>query len=201
MKRLSVFISGRGSNFMAIHRASENGLIPGRIVLVVSDNPDAAGLEYARTSNIRTAVFEKKGGQSRESYFEHIISLLEKESVDGIILAGFMKVLSGNIIERYRNKILNIHPALLPSFPGTNAQKQAFDYGVKYSGCTVHFVDEGVDTGPIILQDVVPVLEDDDANTLAARILEKEHIIYPRAVQYFCEDRLEVRGRKVHVRI
>jgi phosphoribosylglycinamide formyltransferase-1 len=200
MKRIAVFISGRGSNFMAIHRAVEKGSIPGRIVLVVSDNPDAAGLEYAQKSNVRTAVFEKHKAESHESYFQRIISLLEQESVNGIILAGFMKVLSGTVIRKYPNRILNIHPALLPSFPGTDAQKQAFDYGVKYSGCTVHFVDEGVDTGPIILQEVVPVLEDDDAHTLAARILEKEHIIYPKAVQYFCEDRLEVRGRKVHVR-
>jgi phosphoribosylglycinamide formyltransferase-1 len=116
------------------------------------------------------------------------------------VLAGFMRVLSENIVKRYRNRIMNIHPALLPSFAGENAQRQAFEYGVKISGCTVHFVDEGVDSGPIIFQEAVPVLNGDDADTLAARILEKEHIIYPKAVKYFCEDKLIVNGRHVFVK-
>ncbi len=199
-KRIAVFISGRGSNFRAIHDEVKRGIIRGKIVVIISDNPDAPGLEYARSMGIRTAVFEKKREESRDAYFERILTLLERESVEGIVLAGFMKVLSRNFIHKYPNRILNIHPALLPSFPGVEAQKQAFEYGVKYSGCTVHFVDEGVDTGPVILQEVVPVLEDDDEHTLADRILEKEHVIYPKALQYFCEDRLEVRGRRVFVR-
>ncbi len=200
VKRLAVFISGRGSNFRAIHDEVKKGTIKGEIVVVISDNPDAPGLEYARAAGIQSAVFQKKGGESRDTYFDRIIELLDKGAVDGIVLAGFMKVLSRNIIHNYPNRILNIHPALLPSFPGIEAQRQAFEYGVKYSGCTVHFVDEGVDTGPVILQEVIPVLDDDDAHTLADRILKKEHIIYPKAVRFFCEDRLEVRGRKVFVR-
>ncbi len=199
-KRLAVFISGRGSNFRAIHDKVKKGIIRGKIVVIISDNSAAPGLEYARSAGIRTAVFEKKREESRDAYFERILTLLERESVDGIVLAGFMKVLSRNFIHRYPNRILNIHPALLPSFPGVEAQKQAFEYGVKYSGCTVHFVDDGVDTGPVILQEIVPVLEDDDEHTLADRILEKEHTIYPKALQYFCEDRLEVQGRRVFVR-
>jgi len=153
--------------------------------VVVSDNPEAPGLEYARRAGIKTAVFIKKREESRDSYFDRIIELLEREAVDGIALAGFMKVLSSNIIRKYPNRILNIHPALLPSFPGVEAQKQAFEYGVKF------------DTGPVILQEVVPVFDNDDEHTLADRILEKEHIAYPKALRYFCEDRLEVRGRRV----
>jgi len=197
LKRLAVFISGRGSNFKAILEEVKRGSIRGKIVVVVSDNPEAPGLEYARRAGIKTAVFIKKREESRDSYFGRIMELLEQEAVDGIVLAGFMKVLPGSIISKYPNKILNIHPALLPSFPGVEAQKQAFEYGVKYSGCTVHFVDEGIDTGPVILQEVVPVFDNDDEHTLADRILEKEHIVYPKALRYFCEDRLEVRGRRV----
>ncbi len=199
VKRLAVFISGRGSNFRAIIEEVKNGAIRGKVVVVVSDNPDAPGLAYARRAGIKTAVFQKKREESRDSYFSRIMELLEREAVDGIALAGFMKVLSSAVIRRYPNRILNIHPALLPSFPGTEAQKQAIEYGVRYSGCTVHFVDEGVDTGPVILQEAVPVFDDDDEHTLADRILEKEHTIYPKALQYFCEDRLEVRGRRVFV--
>jgi len=200
LKRLAVFISGRGSNFKAILEEVKRGSIRGKVVVVVSDNPEAPGLEYARRAGIKTAVFIKKREESRDSYFDRIIELLEREAVDGIALAGFMKVLSSNIIRKYPNRILNIHPALLPSFPGVEAQKQAFEYGVKYSGCTVHFVDEGIDTGPVILQEVVPVFDNDDEHTLADRILEKEHIAYPKALRYFCEDRLEVRGRRVFVK-
>jgi len=196
MKRIAVFISGRGSNFKNILDNTRKGNIKGKIVVVVSDNPEAPGLGYA-DEGIEKAVFVKKKGEPRDHYYERIIEFLSQKKVDLIVLAGFMKVLSCNIIEKYRNRIINIHPALLPSFPGTHAQKQALEYGVKYSGCTVHFVDEGVDTGPIILQDVVPVLDDDTEETLSARILEREHVIFPQAVALFCEDRLIVKDRKV----
>jgi len=199
-KRIVVFISGRGSNFMAIHSEIERGNINGEIVAVISDNPDAGGLLYAKEKGIPCAIFIKRKEEKRSQYFERIMSYLDELKVDLILLAGFMRVLSENIVKRYRNRIMNIHPALLPSFPGENAQRQAFEYGVKISGCTVHFVDEGVDSGPIIFQEAVPVLDGDDADTLAARILEKEHIIYPKAVKYFCEDKLIVNCRHVFVK-
>ena len=199
-KRIACFISGRGSNFKAILEETRKENINGEIVLVVSDNPDAKGLEYAKEAGIPHAVFVKSPQETRERYFERIISLLEESSVDLICLAGFMKVLSPNIVKSYKNRILNIHPALLPSFPGENAQDQAVRYGVKLSGCTVHFVDEGVDTGPVIIQQAVEVLEDDTEQTLAARILEKEHVIYPLAVRLFCDGSIIVDGRKVRIR-
>ena len=195
-----MFISGRGSNFKALMDEINNGTINGRIELVVSDNPGAPGLNYARENNIECAVFKKKKEESRSDYFEIIISELEKKQIDLVVLAGFMKILSPNIVKKYRHRMLNIHPALLPSFPGEQAQQQALDHGVKYSGCTVHFVDEGMDTGPIVVQEPVPVKAGDTEQTLSDRILEKEHIIYPEAVRLFCEDRLEVKGRKVNIK-
>jgi phosphoribosylglycinamide formyltransferase-1 len=196
-KRIAVFISGRGSNFMSIHRSIEKGDIRGGIVCVISDQPGAAGLEYARGHGLESAVFRRVPGEERTGYFERVMRYLEDRNIDLVVLAGFMKVLSPTIISRYRHRILNIHPALLPSFPGTDAQAQALDYGVKYTGCTVHFVDEGVDTGPIVLQAVVPVKGDDNVQTLSQRILEQEHRVFPEAVRLFCEDRLQVEGRKV----
>lgn len=196
-KIIAVFISGRGSNFKAIMEEIKKETIKGRIVLVVSDNPDAPGLLYARENNIECAVFKKKNSDSRSEYFEKIISVLKVKNIELIILAGFMKILSPNIVGSYRNSILNIHPALLPSFPGEYAQKKALEYGVKYSGCTVHFVDEGVDSGPIIAQKAVPVKDGDTEQTLSDRILEKEHIIYPEAVRLFCDNKLSVKGRRV----
>jgi phosphoribosylglycinamide formyltransferase-1 len=192
-----MFISGRGSNFKAILEEVKRGTINGEIVAVISDNADAKGLQYAEESGIESKVFAKQGEDSRQSYFERIIAFLEERNIDLICLAGFMKVLSKNIVDRYRNRILNIHPALLPSFPGENAQARAVEHGVKFSGCTVHFIDEGVDSGPIVIQEVVPVLNNDNEQTLAARILEKEHQVYPLAVRLFCEDRLSVKGKKV----
>jgi len=196
-KRIAVFISGRGSNFRAILEETKRGRINGEIVLVISDNPDAKGLLYGKKNGIPARVFVRSKEETRSEYFERIISVLEESAVDLVCLAGFMKVLSRNFVERYRNRILNIHPALLPSFPGENAQGQAVEYGVKVSGCTVHFVDECVDTGPIIIQEAVPVLDNDTEETLSARILEREHVIYPFAVKLFCDERLAVEGRKV----
>jgi phosphoribosylglycinamide formyltransferase-1 len=199
-KNIAVFISGRGSNFFAILTRIEKGLIRGRIDVVISDNPDAAGLERARERGIPCEVFTRKRGESRGDYFSRISTFLKNRHIDLVLLAGFMKVVSGSFIREYENRILNIHPALLPSFPGEHAQKQALDYGVKVSGCTVHFVDEGVDTGPIVLQEAVPVWQDDSEETLSERILAREHEIFPRAVQLFCEDRLEVSGRRVVIK-
>lgn len=185
---------------MAIHREVEKGEIHGLIALVVSDTPDAPGLSYAREKGLETAVFVKKREEPRSDYFARVTALLDERAIDLVVLAGFMKVLSPDIIRRYRHRILNIHPALLPSFPGTHAQKQAVEYGVKWSGCTVHFVDEGVDTGPIVVQEAVPVLEGDTEERLSERILEREHRIFPMAVRLFCEGKLEVRGRHVLVK-
>jgi len=199
-KHIAIFISGRGSNFKAILDNVKEGKINGEIVVVISDNPGAEGLNYAKESDIKTQVFQKDKKESRSSYFDVIIDYLKNWDIDLIVLAGFMKVLGKNIITKYKQRIINIHPALLPSFPGVNAQKQAVDYGVKYSGCTVHFVDEGVDAGPIILQEAVKVLDSDTEATLASRILEKEHIIFPEAVKLFCEDRLLIKGRKVFIK-
>jgi len=196
-KKIAVFISGRGSNFMAIQERIERGDVNGGIVAVISDNPTAAGLGYAREKSMETAVFERRRGQPRDAYFQSIMGYLEPLCIDLIVLAGFMKVLSANIIRRYENRIINIHPALLPSFPGVDAQKQALDYGVKHTGCTVHFVDEGVDTGPIIFQETVPVLDSDSVEDLASRILSKEHVLFPEAVRCFCGDLLQIDGRKV----
>jgi len=199
-KKIAVFISGRGSNFKAILDQVKKGNIRGEIVLVISDNAEAPGLRYAEQEKIEKAVFIKQRGEPREHYYDRIMELLREKRIDLIVLAGFMKILSKNIIEQYKNRIMNIHPALLPSFPGTHAQKQALEYGVKYSGCTVHFVDEGVDSGPIIIQEVVPVLDDDTEETLSDRILKREHIAFPRAVALFCEGRLIVEGRRVFIK-
>jgi len=198
--RIAVFLSGRGSNFMAIHGRVEKGEIRGSVTLVVSDVPDAPGLAYARDRGLQAAVVVKKREETRSDYFARVVPLLEEKAIDLVVLAGFMKVLSPNIIQRYRHRILNIHPALLPSFPGTHAQKQAVEYGVKWSGCTVHFVDEGVDTGPIVLQEAVAVLQGDTEESLSGRILEREHKIFPEAVRLFCEGKLEVRGRHVLIK-
>ena len=199
-KKIAIFISGRGSNFQAILSEVKRGKINGIIDIVISDNPEAHGLSYARENGIECSVFTKVKNESRSDYFKKIVSFLEPRKIDLIVLAGFMKVLSPNIIRRYQNRMINIHPALLPSFPGVHAQKQAVDYGVKYSGCSVHFIDEGVDTGPIILQDVVQVYEEDNEETLSTRILEREHLVFPLAVKLFCDNRLITRGRNVYIK-
>jgi phosphoribosylglycinamide formyltransferase-1 len=182
---------------MAIEKHVAAGDINGDIAVVISDMGDADGLTYARQRGIEVKVFPWQ--PPRRAYFTEIMEFLEVMNIDLIVLAGFMRVLSGNIIDRYEHRIVNIHPALLPSFPGEQAQKQAFEYGVKYSGCTVHFVDEGVDTGPIIMQHVVPVLEDDDVEALSQRILEEEHKLFPEVIKLFCDNRLTVLGRRVHI--
>jgi phosphoribosylglycinamide formyltransferase-1 len=197
---VGVLISGHGSNLQAIIDACRKKEIPAEVVCVISNNSDAFGLERARKEKIPAIVIDDKNFPDKAAFEEQIIHTLWKYDVELVVLAGFMKILSGQFINTFKNRILNIHPALLPSFAGLHGQKQAFDYGVKVSGCTVHFVDEGCDTGPIIIQKTVPVLEDDTAESLSQRILEQEHKAYPEAIGLFAEGRLEIEGRKVRIK-
>jgi phosphoribosylglycinamide formyltransferase-1 len=197
--RIAVFLSGRGSNFRAIHGAIEKGDINGDIVLVFSNKKQAPGLLFAREIGLETATLSHKEFDSREDYDRAVVGLLDRWEVDLVCLAGYMRILTTLLCETYRNRIINIHPALLPSFPGLDVQQKAIDWGVRFSGATVHFVEPEVDMGPIILQAVVPVLQDDTEHTLAARILKEEHKIYPESVRLFFEGRLEVRGRRVFI--
>jgi phosphoribosylglycinamide formyltransferase 1 len=185
----------------AILKAIKRKKIPINPVIVISNNPDAKGLQIAQKMGVPTEVIPSKGfSGTRWEYDQLIIKTLEKYKVtpkSGLVcLAGFMRIISPEFIAKYKNRILNIHPALLPSFPGLHAQKQALDYGVKYSGCTVHFVDSGVDTGPIILQEIVPIKDDDTEETLSRRILAKEHVTYVKAVRLVAEGRIKISGRK-----
>ena len=182
-KRIAVLISGRGSNMLALSDAVRDGRIPeAEIALVISDKAGARGLELARERGIETLAIERRG-RNREEHEREIISALRERQVDLVCLAGYMRLLSPCFIEAFRGRILNIHPSLLPAFPGLDAQRQALEHGVKVSGCTVHFVDETLDGGPIILQRTVPVLEGDTVDSLSARILEQEHQLYPEAVK------------------
>ena len=194
--RLAILLSGRGSNFEALARAVREGMVPAEIALVFSNRPAAPGLEIARRLGLETAALAGSG-QEREAYDRQVVELLRARGVEWVCLAGYMRLLSGYFIEQYRGKILNIHPSLLPAFPGLEAQKQALDYGVKFAGCTVHFVDETVDGGPIIAQAIVPVRDDDDEDTLAARILEQEHRLYPEALRLVLGGRFRIEGRRV----
>jgi phosphoribosylglycinamide formyltransferase-1 len=198
-KRIVVLVSGRGTNLQALIDAVASGKIPGRITLVISDNPDAYALRRAQKAGIPTVTLDYASFPGKKAYEEALLAALERENPDLICLAGYMRIVGRAIVSRYRYRILNIHPSLLPAFPGLEAQKQAVEYGVKVSGCTVHFVDEGMDTGPIVLQAACPVFDDDTPETLAERILEYEHEIYPRAVRLFLEGKLRIEGRKVLV--
>lgn len=195
--KLGILASGRGSNLQAIIDASLRGQIDAMVKIVVSDNASAYALERAKRHSIDTAFVNPKLYSSREEFDKAVIQILKKYDVDLICLAGFMRILSPHFINEYRNRIMNIHPALLPSFPGLHAQQKALNHGVKVSGCTVHFVDESIDMGPIIIQAAIPVFDDDTEETLSERILRYEHEIYPRAIQLFAEGRLEIRGRRV----
>lgn len=194
---IAVLVSGNGSNLQAIIDAVKRGYIKSKIALVVSDNSNAYALIRAKKSSIETLVLNPKQFNSREDFDREVVKALKAKNVRLVILAGFMRLLSNYFIREYKNKILNIHPALLPSFKGTNGVKDALDYGVKVSGATAHFVDEHLDHGPIILQACVEVKDNDTNETLAQRIHKKEHIIYPKAVKLFVEKRLIIRGRKV----
>ena len=193
-KRLCVFVSGSGTNLQAMLDAD---IEPAEIVLVFSNNPEAYALERARSHNIPTEVISHKGYGTREEYEEDIIRVLEPHNIDLIALAGFMRILSPLFVRHYKNRILNIHPALLPSFPGMHAARQALEYGVKYTGVTVHFVDEGVDTGPIILQSVVDIEEGDTEDTLLEKLHIVEHKLYPEAIALISDEKVEIRGKRV----
>ena len=196
--KLAVLVSGNGSNFQAIIDAIEAGRIPNtRVACLISNKSEAFALERARKHNVKTIVLDHKAYPNRQAYDTALVELLRQHEVDLVILAGFMRLLSPIMIDAFPNAIMNIHPALLPAFPGLDAQQQAFDYGVRYTGCTVHFVDNGTDTGPIILQSVVPVLGSDTIESLTQRIHGEEHRTYVEAVRLFCTGRLRVEGRKV----
>jgi len=200
MINIGVLASGRGTNLQAIIEAIKEGKIEGRISIVISDNRDAFALKRVEQHNIETRYINFKEFKTREDYDKKIMECLKEKDVDLVVLAGYMRILSPYFIRTYKNKIINIHPALLPSFPGLHAQRQAVEYGVKISGCTVHFVNEGVDSGPVILQKAVEVKDNDTEESLAERILKEEHQIYPRAIQLFCQGRLIIKDRKVFIK-
>jgi phosphoribosylglycinamide formyltransferase 1 len=196
MKKLGILLSGRGSNFEAIAQHIENGKLDAEIALVLSNIQEASGLERARQRGLETLFLPSKG-LDRRRYDQQMVAALKARQVDLVCLAGFMRLLSATFIEAFPHRILNIHPSLLPAFPGLDAQRQALQYGVRYSGCTVHFVEEGLDSGPIILQRVVPVLPDDSEHTLADRILGEEHQIYSEAIQLVLQNRIHIEARRV----
>jgi phosphoribosylglycinamide formyltransferase-1 len=196
LKKLGILLSGRGSNFEAIADSVKAGRIPAEIAIVISNRADALGLESARKRGLNAKLIPSKG-RVREEHDAEVVAALKDAQVDLICLAGYMRLLSPEFVRAFPNKILNIHPSLLPAFPGLDAQKQALDYGVKVSGCTVHFVDEHLDHGCIILQKTVPVLDSDDEHTLSARILEQEHIAYSEAVRMVVSGEIEIRDRRV----
>jgi phosphoribosylglycinamide formyltransferase 1 len=197
MKNFGILLSGRGSNFVAIADSVDAGRIPGaEIALVISNRPDAPGIETARKRGLQALVIPSKG-KDRETHDREVVAALKQHEVDLICLAGYMRLLSPWFVRQFPHRILNIHPSLLPSFPGLEAQQQAFAYGVRVSGCTVHFVDEELDHGAIIVQKTVPVLDTDDEHTLAARILEQEHVAYTEAVNIVVEGNYEVVGRRL----
>lgn len=198
--RVGVLASGRGSNLQAIIDAIEAGRLNARLVVVVSDRADAQALERARRHGVKAIFVDPKAYDSREMFDSALGSVLEAHQVELVCLAGFMRILSPAFVRALAGRIMNIHPSLLPAFSGLHVQRRALEHGVKVSGATVHFVNEGVDTGPIILQAAVPVREDDTEETLAARILAEEHRLYPRAIQLFAEGRLQIVGRRVLVR-
>ena len=196
--KLGVLVSGRGSNLQAIIDNIEAGRLSAEIAVVISDQGDAFSLERARKHNIPAVHISAKGYKGkREEYDALLVKELQKRDVELICLAGFMRIITPVLLKAFPHRILNIHPALLPSFPGLHVQKAALKHGVKLSGCTVHFVDENMDTGPIIIQAVVPVLDNDTEDSLSARILEQEHKIYSRAIQFYAEGKLRIEGRRV----
>jgi phosphoribosylglycinamide formyltransferase-1 len=196
LKKLGILLSGRGSNFEAIAASVESGRLPAEIAIVIANRADALGLESARRRGLNARLIISKG-RSREEHDAEVVAALREAKVDLVCLAGYMRLLSPEFVSAFPRRIVNIHPSLLPAFPGLDAQKQALDYGVKVSGCTVHFVDEHLDHGPIILQKTVPVLDTDDEHALSARILEQEHIAYTEAIRLVLSGEIEVQERKV----
>ena len=204
MLRLGVLVSGRGSNLQAIMNEIEAGTVKAEIVVVISNKQGVPALERAERHGLTTVFLDPKSvadtPNPRQAYDQKLLETLQHHQVQLVVLAGYMKIVTSVLIDSYESRIMNIHPALLPSFPGLDAQRQALDHGVKVSGCTVHFVTEGMDTGPIILQRAVPVEEGDTADTLSERILKEEHGLLPGAIQLFADGRLTVEGRAVHIR-
>jgi len=198
-KRIAVLASGRGSNFQAVIDAIQEGKIPATCAALITDNPKAYAIERAKQAKIPVTVIDFASFPSRDKYERALLFAMQQVNADLFVLAGYMRIVGAGIVRSFPGKMMNIHPALLPAFPGLHAQRQAVDHGVKVSGCTVHFVDESLDGGPIILQRCVSVLEDDDEDSLAERILHHEHECYPEAIQLFCEERLEIVGRRVRI--
>mgnify|MGYP000963969700 CR=1 FL=1 len=196
---VGVLVSGNGSNLQAIIDRIEDGSLPARIVCVISNKADAFGLERARKHGVPAIHIDHRAHGGRESYDAALVETLRSHGVQLVVLAGFMRIVTPVLLDAFPNAVMNIHPALLPAFPGLHAQAQALRYGVKFSGCTVHFVDEGTDTGPIIIQAAVPVMDDDDEASLSARIQREEHRAYPEAIRLFAEGRLRIEGRKVSI--
>lgn len=196
LKKLGILLSGRGSNFLAIANSIQKKDLAAEIAAVISNRADAPGLESARQRGLHARLIASKG-RVREEHDAEVVSALREAQVDLVCLAGYMRLLSPEFVRAFPSRILNIHPSLLPAFPGLDAQKQALEYGVKVSGCTVHFVDEHLDHGAIILQKTVPVLDDDDVHSLSARILEQEHIAYTEGIRLVLSGEVEVQGRKV----
>ena len=196
--KIAVLVSGRGSNLQAIIDNIEKGTLSAELAVAISDQSDAYALERAKKHNIPAVAVSAKGFKGkRDEYDALLVQELQKRNVDLVCLAGFMRIITPTLIKAFPNRILNIHPSLLPSFPGLHVQQKAIDHGVKFSGCTVHFVDENMDTGPIIIQAVVPILDGDTEDSLSGRILKQEHKIYSRAIQLYAEGRLKVEGRRV----
>ena len=196
---LGVLCSGRGTNLQSILAAVDSGQIPAPVGVVLTDKPDAKALERAEKAGIPHFCVDRKKNTEKQAFEEALVEKLRAHGVTLVILAGFMRILSPYFVGEYRHRILNIHPSLLPSFGGAHAHRDVLAYGVKVSGCTVHFVDEGTDSGPIIMQAAVPVLDDDTEETLGARVLKEEHRIYPECIRLYCEGKLQVDGRKVTI--
>ena len=192
--RIGVLASGRGSNFRAIAEAAAAGRIPATVAVLIADRPGIAALEIARQHRIEAVVLDPRQHPSREAHEKAVIATLEERRVGLVCLAGYMRLLTGGFVDHFRGRLLNVHPSLLPVFPGLHAQRQAIEHGVRVSGATVHFVDEGVDTGPIVLQAAVAVLPDDTEDTLAERIIVEEHRLYPEAIRLFAAGRLVIEG-------
>ena len=195
----AVLASGGGTNLQSIIDQCQQGLLDAEICLVISNNPGAGALTRAEKAGINTICIDHRKFNEREDFDRAVVATLKSAGAELVVLAGFMRIISDIFLQAFPQRIINIHPALLPAFPGLHVQQKAIDYGAKFSGCTVHFVDDGVDTGPIIAQAVVPIFSDDCQETLAARILEQEHQIYPQVIQWIAEDRVKIVGRKVHI--
>ena len=197
--RIGVLASGRGSNFEAIARAVASGFVPATLQVLIVDRPGAAALARAREHDVEAVCIDPREHPGREAHEKAVIAALDERRVGLVCLAGYMRLLSDGFVRHFEGRLMNIHPSLLPSFPGLHSQRQALQHGVKLAGATVHFVDEGVDTGPIVLQAAVPVRDDDTEETLAERILVEEHRIYPEAIRLFAEGRLSTEGRRVRI--